>query len=688
MGAGGAGRPEARRRASGLEANFQAAVTGTTDFSNNELVLDVTQRAWSDFQAAAETLAAQVTATDAALRPAYSGTDAAGLISTLGRRAYRRPLTAAETSTYMTLYNTGASLMGTRSAFLKGASLVIRALLQSPHFLFRTEMGANGAALSGYEVAAKLSLWLRGTTPSDALLDSARRRSPPPTPRRRWRRRCWARTTATAVMRQFHGELLHFERYELISKVNTPTYKPALNTELQDVSYLFFDRIFKQGLGVKQILTSTTGYVGANTAPLYGMSAPASGYVERDLGAQRVGYFSQLPFLTLYAHNDEPSSILRGVSMNLDVLCAQLGPPAAVIPPIPPLMAGQTNRQRIDTLTAGCGQSCHNEMINPLGFAFEHFDGMGQWRDTENGGLTIDSSGSYSFADGTSKTWTGAADLMQALARFAAGPHLLREEAGQLRAPARRRRERHADAHRADVVQHGVHRFGQAAGHRPRQEQRVPHPRRRHPVKRTPEETIRPILNERTGALEGFRTSPEAARRNRINRRAFLRGAGTVAIGLPFLEGLQERSAWAQSAPPVFSFTIVGSCGVVGSKFFPTATGPLTTANLSAATDKATSVLAPHAANLLFIKNINFPQGGPKSCGHAEGLCQSMTAIVPGSSGTVRVRRRSVRRRGDRQGGQRERRRSHDAVRGWEELHRRTDLVQGRPARARCGRPT
>ena len=55
---------------SGLETNFQAAVTGTTDFSNNELVLDVTQRAWSDFQAAAETLAAQVTATDAALRPA------------------------------------------------------------------------------------------------------------------------------------------------------------------------------------------------------------------------------------------------------------------------------------------------------------------------------------------------------------------------------------------------------------------------------------------------------------------------------------------------------------------------------------------------------------------------------------------------------------------------------------------
>jgi hypothetical protein len=79
-------------------------------------------------------------------------------------------------------------------------------------------------------------------------------------------------------------------------------------------------------------------------------------------------------------------------------------------------MAGQTNRQRVDTLTGACGQSCHNDMINPLGFAFEHFDGMGQWRDNENGGLPIDSSGRYTFVDGTMRTWTGATDLMQTLA--------------------------------------------------------------------------------------------------------------------------------------------------------------------------------------------------------------------------------------------------------------------------------
>jgi hypothetical protein len=55
-------------------------------------------------------------------------------------------------------------------------------------------------------------------------------------------------------------------------------------------------------------------------------------------------------------------------------------------------------------------------MINPLGFAFEHYDGLGQWRDTENGGLAINSSGSYTFADGTPKTWTDNVGLMQVLA--------------------------------------------------------------------------------------------------------------------------------------------------------------------------------------------------------------------------------------------------------------------------------
>jgi len=145
-------------------------------------------------------------------------------------------------------------------------------------------------------------------------------------------------------------------------------------------------------------------------------------------------------------------------------------------------------------------------------------------------------------------------------------------------------------------------------------------------------ESVRPVVDE-SGRLQGFQLSPTGVRRNAVNRRAFLRGAGTVAIGLPFLEGLPERSAWAAGAQPVFTLMMVGSCGVVGKQFFPAAKGPLTTSGLAGATDKAVSALSAHAANLLFVDNVNWVQGGPKSCGHAEGLVQSLTGAAPGSSG-------------------------------------------------------
>ena len=402
---------------SGLEQNFQDPVIGTTDFSNNEHLLDVNQAAWSSFQSAAEALADQATATDAALAKVYPGTDTLGFIQTLGRRVYRRPLTPAEEASYTTLFGKGASSSGARSTFAKGASLVIRAMLQSPFFLYRTELAAKGAPLSAYELAAKLSLWLRGTTPNDALLDAAARQGTLDTPdgAAATATTMLGEPAATAVMRVFHGELYHFERYAQISKLGVSSYSAALNVELEDVSRLFFDDIFSRSLGLREILTSTSGFVGPGMAALYRIPAPQNGYAQVDLGPQRVGYFSQLPFLTLYALNADPDSIHRGVTMNLDVLCAKLGPPAIELPPIPPLKAGQTNRQRIDTLTSGCGQTCHNQMINPLGFSFEHFDGMGQYRDTENGGLTIDSSGQYGFLSGA-KSFSSAAELMRAMA--------------------------------------------------------------------------------------------------------------------------------------------------------------------------------------------------------------------------------------------------------------------------------
>jgi hypothetical protein len=91
---------------------------------------------------------------------------------------------------------------------------------------------------------------------------------------------------------------------------------------------------------------------------------------------------------------------------------------AGVLPPLPDAKPGETNRMRVDAHTKGCGTACHNDMINPLGFAFENFDGMGAYRETEKNGsemLTIDASGSFNFTDGV-KSYADATELMQVLA--------------------------------------------------------------------------------------------------------------------------------------------------------------------------------------------------------------------------------------------------------------------------------
>jgi len=126
--------------------------------------------------------------------------------------------------------------------------------------------------------------------------------------------------------------------------------------------------------------------------------------------------------------------------------------------------------------------------------------------------------------------------------------------------------------------------------------------------------------------------------RSRINRRAFLRGAGGVAIGLPFLEGLPERSAFgAMSGNPVFALFVCTANGVVQKdggdpeRFWPTATGSVTSANLSAATDRSTSVLSDYASRLLFVRNVNYP-ANLTGCGHAQGLVQCLTGMAPTGS--------------------------------------------------------
>lgn len=398
----------------GQSGEFLHAVAGTTDFDNNERVVVVDNDNWSDFQSAAEAVAAMVTGSDEALQAVVATTDPTSFIETFGRRAFRRELTSDEVTSYTALYTEGTSYSGTQSAFTKGAALVISAMLQSPNFLYRSELGDDGTPLSGYEMAAKLSLWIRNTTPTDAMLDAAAQGAFDSADGAVAQAKTMLEDPAAVVaIREMHNQLYKLALFDTITKDNVQGYSDGLNAEFTSAGAAFFDYIFSQNLGVKDILTTNVGFAGPLMAALYGLSVTGTGVSQVTL-SDRAGWYSQAPFLTLWAINDDPDSIHRGVRVNFDTLCTELGPPAAMLPPVPALGMNQSNRERYEGLTDGCGVPCHTVYINPVGFAFEDYDGVGRYRTTDNG-QPVDTTGSYPFAEGT-KTFSGAGELMQEMA--------------------------------------------------------------------------------------------------------------------------------------------------------------------------------------------------------------------------------------------------------------------------------
>lgn len=396
-----------------LSDSFIAPVAGLTAFDNNEQLLFVNQRSFTDFEAATEAAAAIATGSVESLAALHDGEDADGFVRTLGRRAFRRPLTPDEETKYRAVFARGEALYGQR--FASGAALVIRAMLQSPHFLYRTELGAARAPLDGYELASKLSFWLLGTTPSDSLLDAAQAGElDSDDGLEALARRMLEDPRAQIVMRDFHGQLMRLKLYDAFAKFSVPELGAAISQELRLVSEAFFDRVFRENLGLVEILTSKRAFVGSGLAPFYGMSSPAAGLELRDLGGARSGYFMQVPFLMLWANDTQPNPIGRGLALQR-MLCAALPTaPVKAVPPLPAVVPGETNRQRVTRFTAGCGD-CHSVYVDPLGFALENFDGLGRERQTDNG-QPVETSGSYPFAEGI-KTFADGNELMGVMAK-------------------------------------------------------------------------------------------------------------------------------------------------------------------------------------------------------------------------------------------------------------------------------
>jgi len=421
-------------------SEIDSGVTGDAlhDFDNEADALFVTEQLRAQLFDASEKLADKVTGDATALGrlvPANAPTDAAGkakaFITSFGQRAFRRPLTDAEVSTHVGLFNQAPTLYPGVDAFKAGASLVIQAMLQSPHFLYRTELGvatagATKVPLNDWEVGAKLAFSIANTMPDDMLFAAAAagqlRDSAVVAAQAK---RLLDGSTGTVGLSNFNLQVYRLGTYDGIARnpATFPDFKPNAPAAMKQEVLQFLDALFLQGRGIKDFYTTPVGFVNALLAPLYGVSGTYSSdplmLTKVDLNPdRRSGLLTQAGFLSSYISvGNEPDIIHRGVFIATRLLCKTLPPPdpaaAGTIIPNDPNM---TNRQRVEKTTGKgtCGEACHNNLFNPLGFAFENYDAIGKYR-TMDVGQPVDAADSYVF-DGQRKTFTNGVELSRIMA--------------------------------------------------------------------------------------------------------------------------------------------------------------------------------------------------------------------------------------------------------------------------------
>jgi len=352
---------------------------------------------------AAEALAteAKQNGTLARLAPCAEGADrtrcAQAFIGTFGKKAYRRPLLDDESIDLLKLYAVGAD----GASYLDGIAHVTRGLLQSAGFLYLTELGNGEPASDGtvpltpYELAAALSYFLTSAPPDEQLLAQATSGAlSEPAERQAQARRLFAtdpaaKDTVVRLVREWLG----IDRIAQSSKDSRiyPAFdsvKPQIVAESTD----FVRAVAFESTGNVSELLGAHWTVNSGPLSLYQTagSGPVTG---RTLLTDRVGILNQAAFLTTYAAAHESHPIFRGVAIARRVTCYKLDSPASfnlqVVPPAPdPTL---TTRERFsahvrDPLCA----SCH-DVIDPYGFSFEQFDGIGAYREVENG-KRVDSS--------------------------------------------------------------------------------------------------------------------------------------------------------------------------------------------------------------------------------------------------------------------------------------------------------
>jgi hypothetical protein len=375
---------------------------------------------------AAEKLAATAAGKLGALLPCDPGAIgeaqcATQFIEHFGKRAFRRPLEQVEVDELYALYDSERTA---GEGFASSIEIVIAAVLQSPRFLYRVELGGEGTQdrvpLTSFELASRLSYFLWQTMPDEELFAAAESGElADPEHVADQARRMLADPRAHVGLRNFFDQWLHVRELEHVTKSETayPTFDESLAASMAEETRRFVDDVLWNGdARLETLLTADYTFVNSELALLYGVEDPGSGWKKVSLDpTQRSGLLTHAGLMTVLSGADQSSPVHRGAFIRENVLCQMLPPPPenlVVVPPDPDPNLSTRERYAQHTADPACA-TCH-QLIDPIGFGFEHYDAIGRYR-TKDSGFPVDASGSIVETTDANGAFVGVPELAQKL---------------------------------------------------------------------------------------------------------------------------------------------------------------------------------------------------------------------------------------------------------------------------------
>jgi hypothetical protein len=356
----------------------------------------------------------------------YSGPrDASGarkILANLARRAYRRPVTDKEIDVLVKLVELAQKDGDT---FEEGLCLAIERILVSPHFLFRIEKtppGQDRHRISQYELATRLSYFLWSSMPDEELLRIAdEQKLYQPEVLEAQVRRMLKDARSNALVENFGGQWLRTRTLEthIPDRTKFPEFTDYTRMSMKKETELFFEHILREDRPILVFLDANYTFLNQRLAEFYGIKG-VKGHEFRKVDltkTQRGGVLTQAGVLTVSSYPNRTSPVLRGKWILENILNAPPPPPPPNVPSLDEHAVGKSFslREQLEKHrnSATCA-SCHARM-DPLGFALEHFDAIGRWRETD-GKFPIETAGT--MPDGRSfKTHADLRALLKSEAR-------------------------------------------------------------------------------------------------------------------------------------------------------------------------------------------------------------------------------------------------------------------------------